>query len=84
MRQAAESDASADSGGIGHVTVLAQYPCCGPGPGAAQPQNVLTLSGLPAGLLHLGGHTQKYAELAVILENSRGVDEADVVEPGAR
>ncbi len=33
--------------------------------------------------MHLGRRTQKYSELAVILENGRGVDEADVAESGA-
>ena len=36
-----------------------------------------------AGLMHLGRRTQKDAELAVALEDGRGVDEGDVCESGA-
>jgi hypothetical protein len=60
----------------------AQHPRCGLGSGAPHPRNVLTRSVIPDGLVHLGRDTQKDAELAVILENGRGVDEADVAESG--
>jgi hypothetical protein len=38
---------------------------------------------VPGGLVLLGRHAQEYAELAIVLQDGRGVDEADVAESGA-
>ena len=70
--------ATSGGDGMGHVMV----PALRPGIGGCPPTD-LTQSGFPAALLHLGRRTEKYSELAVILENGRGVDEADVAESGA-